>query len=129
MAGELYESDFKKDFEKAVMYISEIGDKTQKRTAIRWMNKILSLKSEDPQVKKNRNCFLKYYLTLLKNTSEAVSEQSREKPLDIMSQWSLDKKTYVAIKPLPNEGALIYMAVSDDPSTGWDFPKPAQSAE
>uniref|UniRef100_A0A8D9EAG1 DUF4485 domain-containing protein n=1 Tax=Cacopsylla melanoneura TaxID=428564 RepID=A0A8D9EAG1_9HEMI len=128
MAGELYESEFKKDLEKALTLISEISDKTQQRSAIKWMNKILSLKSEDPQVKKNRNCFLKYYLNLLKNTVDSITVETKERSLDVLTQWSPDKRTYVAIKPLPSEGALIYMAVADDPSQGWDFPKPNETA-
>lgn len=37
-----------------------------------------------------------------------------------MSKWSGDNRTYIAAKPLPGQGALIYMAVSSDPSLGWD---------
>lgn len=40
-----------------------------------------------------------------------------------MSRWSGDKKTYVAAKPLPGKGALVYMAVSKDPSLGWEMPR------
>ncbi|KAF2903732.1 hypothetical protein ILUMI_02440 [Ignelater luminosus] len=39
-----------------------------------------------------------------------------------MSRWSADRKTYVAAKPLPGKGALVYMAVSKDPSLGWEQP-------
>lgn len=40
-----------------------------------------------------------------------------------MSRWSKDKKTYVAAKPLPGRGALIYMAVAKDVSLGWEQAK------
>lgn len=39
-----------------------------------------------------------------------------------MSRWSPDKRTYVAVRPLPGKGALVYMAVSRDPSLGWEYP-------
>lgn len=121
MAGEMYDTDFKQDLEKAVMYVSEISDKDQKRMALKWINKILSLQSDDPQVKKNRNCFLKYFLTVLKNSEVVSAEQNSG---DVLVQWSPDRRIYVAIKPLPNEGVLVYMAVVDDVTQGWDFPKP-----
>lgn len=121
MAGEMYDTDFKQDLEKAVMYVSEISDKDQKRMALKWINKIISLQSDDPQVKKNRNCFLKYFLTVLKNSEVVSAEQNSG---DVLVQWSPDHRIYVAIKPLPNEGVLVYMAVVDDVTQGWDFPKP-----
>lgn len=40
-----------------------------------------------------------------------------------MSRWSPDKRTYVAAKPLPGRGALVYMAVAKDLSLGWEIPK------
>lgn len=39
-----------------------------------------------------------------------------------MNRWSPDKRTYVAVKPLPGKGALVYMAVAKDPSLGWELP-------
>lgn len=38
-----------------------------------------------------------------------------------MMHWSKDGRTYVAVKPLQNCGALIYMAVAEDPNMGWDI--------
>lgn len=37
-----------------------------------------------------------------------------------MSRWSADGRTYVAAKPLPGRGTLVYLAVSSDPSLGWE---------
>lgn len=51
---------------------------------------------------------------------------SRSAP-KFMCRWSADKKTYVAAKPLLGRGALIYMAVSKDPSLGWDRPERPQT--
>lgn len=38
------------------------------------------------------------------------------------SRWSADKKTYVAAKPIPGKGYLVYLAVAQDASLGWDHP-------
>ena len=35
------------------------------------------------------------------------------------AHWTDDQKTYIAAKALPGKGALVYMAVSTDPSLGW----------
>lgn len=40
-----------------------------------------------------------------------------------MSRWSRDKRTYIAAKPLPGRGVLVYMAVAKDLSLGWELPK------
>ncbi|KAI4489846.1 PREDICTED: uncharacterized protein LOC106784598 [Polistes canadensis] len=38
------------------------------------------------------------------------------------SRWSQNHRTYVAVKPLPGRGALIYMAVSKNPGLeNWDL--------
>ncbi|KAI4502022.1 hypothetical protein M0802_002704 [Mischocyttarus mexicanus] len=38
------------------------------------------------------------------------------------SKWSQNYRTYVAVKPLPEKGALIYMAVSKKPGLeNWDL--------
>lgn len=44
------------------------------------------------------------------------------KPLPYQCHWTPDKRTYVAIQPLPNRGAMVYMAVAEKPELGWDFP-------
>ncbi|XP_073997962.1 uncharacterized protein isoform X2 [Rhodnius prolixus] len=38
------------------------------------------------------------------------------------SMWSNDRRTYVAAKPIPGRGALIYMAVAEKPELGWTIP-------
>jgi hypothetical protein len=42
------------------------------------------------------------------------SEQNETK------QWSMDQKSYVAMKIIPGFGTLIYMACTDKPELGWD---------
>lgn len=44
-------------------------------------------------------------------------------PKGFMSRWSHDRRTYVAAKPLPGKGALIYMAVAKDLTLGWEQPR------
>ncbi|XP_026286927.1 uncharacterized protein LOC113212446 [Frankliniella occidentalis] len=48
---------------------------------------------------------------------ENVAESEPKEPY--FAHWSHDQKTYIAAKALPGKGALIYMAVSKDPSLGW----------
>lgn len=48
--------------------------------------------------------------------------RKKGKQAAFMSRWSKDKRTYIAAKPIPGKGALVYMAVSKDPSLGWDHP-------
>lgn len=43
--------------------------------------------------------------------------------MSFKSSWSPDRRTYVAIQPMPNQGALIYMACNARPDLGWDVPK------
>ncbi|KAJ8946853.1 hypothetical protein NQ318_006763 [Aromia moschata] len=100
----------------------------------KWIGKLLNLKSDDPVVKKNRNSFFKYMLQILlkgaqhdSQTPQYDSGDQKKKKVDdeevtFMSKWSVDNRTYIAAKPLPGQGALIYMAVSSDPSLGWDHP-------
>lgn len=101
----------------------------------------------DPVVKKNRNAFFKYLLQILRKAVkdsaykmglENVVEfsvknkftkckhtlQANQQVTDdhYMCKWSKDKRTYIATKPLPGQGALVYMAVARDPSLGWDHP-------
>lgn len=44
------------------------------------------------------------------------------KPMPYQCHWTPDKRTYVAIQPLPNRGAMVYMAVAEKPELGWEFP-------
>ncbi|KAJ8968024.1 hypothetical protein NQ314_002515, partial [Rhamnusium bicolor] len=100
----------------------------------KWIGKLLTLKSDDPVVKKNRNSFFKYMLQiLLKGVQQdsgvqfdsggAQKKRKTDDDLEFMSKWSGDNRTYIAAKPLPGQGTLIYMAVSSDPSLGWDHPE------
>lgn len=37
-----------------------------------------------------------------------------------MTQWSADKRSYVAAKIIPGFGSLVYMACTDDVDMGWE---------
>lgn len=42
--------------------------------------------------------------------------------MEYYSKWSKNHRTYVAVRPLPKRGALIYMAVSVKPGLkNWDI--------
>ncbi|KAF5282504.1 hypothetical protein FQR65_LT14274 [Abscondita terminalis] len=135
---DFYDEEFRRHLQLAKGLIAKIRRKSDRDICTKWIQKLLKLKSYDPVVKKNRNHFFKYMLTVLhkgakegpgphlgfpqydsKMHGEAWSQQSQ----GYMSRWSGDKKTYVAAKPLPGKGALVYMAVAKDPSLGWEFPK------
>ncbi|XP_015111238.1 uncharacterized protein LOC107037282 [Diachasma alloeum] len=60
--------------------------------------------------------------------SEASEETADEEPpprkvIQFQSKWSKDHRTYVAVKPIPGRGALVFMAVSKRPGLdNWDLP-------
>ncbi|XP_075230466.1 uncharacterized protein LOC142329671 [Lycorma delicatula] len=91
------------------------------------MSRVCKLKSSDLKVKKSRNEFYKYLLTLmrscLEHEREVESVKGKKKAMSFKSSWSPDRRTYVAIQPIPNQGALIYMACNARPDLGWDTPK------
>ncbi|XP_063995619.1 uncharacterized protein LOC135172975 [Diachasmimorpha longicaudata] len=53
----------------------------------------------------------------------ADEEPSPKKVIKFQSKWSKDHRTYVAVKPIPGRGALVFMAVSKRPGLdNWDLP-------
>ncbi|KAF5280253.1 hypothetical protein FQA39_LY18076 [Lamprigera yunnana] len=136
---DVYDEEFHKHLQLAKGLIAKVVRKKDREICIKWIQKLLKLKSYDPVVKKNRNHFFKYMLTVLhRGLKEAlpahhgypqydskcqVGSQNWTETQGFMSRWSADKKTYVAAKPLPGKGALVYMAVAKDTSLGWEIPK------
>ncbi|XP_014248773.1 uncharacterized protein LOC106666232 [Cimex lectularius] len=53
---------------------------------------------------------------------KSLSRLHEKKQGAYMSMWSPDKKTYIAAKPIPGKGALVYLAVAENPDQGWDMP-------
>ncbi|KAJ9580204.1 hypothetical protein L9F63_004147 [Diploptera punctata] len=51
-----------------------------------------------------------------------IEDECAQEIPNYLMHWSQDGCTYIAAKPLPNCGALIYMAVAKDPTLGWDMP-------
>lgn len=124
----------------------------------KWISRLCALETPNPTVKRNRNSFFKYLLTIINQGIEQQPEPHKgypqyddkvknlekttylKKNLKIlfkfrpgdptyggkgyMSKWSNDRRTYVAAKPLPGRGALVYMAVAKDLSYGWENPQP-----
>ncbi|XP_023312034.1 uncharacterized protein LOC111692327 [Anoplophora glabripennis] len=150
---DVYDEEFYNNLQLAKKMVTEIRNRRDKDICKKWIGKLLSLKSDDPIVKKNRNSFFKYMLQMLDKAAKEASTTpqyddrvcinktstkmlqvclinfshtpSGKKKLsaeetEFMSKWSGDNRTYIAAKPLPGQGALIYMAVSSDPSLGWD---------
>ncbi|XP_071444028.1 uncharacterized protein [Hetaerina americana] len=116
-----------------------------RRICAQWVAKLCKLQSENIAVKKDRNGFFKYMLQVIGQgtlagpflsipdqgplpnftySDEQGNHQASEddEPV-IITRWSDDKRTYVAVKAIPNQGAIIYMAVAKDPTQGWEIPQ------
>lgn len=128
--ADIYDEEFFNNLQLARTLVSKIRYRKDKEIVRKWITKLCSLKSDDAVVKKNRNAFFKYMLLILhkaalkdSQTPQIDSDTSRTQEDDtFMSKWSVDNRTYIAAKPLPGRGTLIYMAVSSDPSLGWEHP-------
>ncbi|KAI8118590.1 hypothetical protein FF38_11449 [Lucilia cuprina] len=84
--------------------------------------------SKHIEVKRNNNAFFRYCLKVLKWTSD-------NQPLELYQQWYRNKelvegpsesrtwlednKSYMALKSLKDGTNIIYAAVCDEPSAGW----------
>ncbi|XP_023015634.1 uncharacterized protein [Leptinotarsa decemlineata] len=128
--ADIYDEEFFNNLQIAKTLISQIRRRKDKEICKKWIQKLCNLRSEDAVVKKNRNSFFKYMLLILHKGAKQEEKtpqfdnikEQKEDHLHFMSKWSGDNRTYIAAKPLPGQGALIYMAVSSDPSLGWDHP-------
>ncbi|XP_060535694.1 uncharacterized protein LOC132707770 [Cylas formicarius] len=125
---DIYDEEFANNLQIAKNLVSKLSSRTDKQICKKWIGKLCRLKSDDPVVKKNRNAFFKYLLEILSKaildaaTDMGIGAEHQEKVDDdhFMCKWSEDKRTYIAAKPLPGQGALIYMAVTRYPNLGWD---------
>lgn len=131
--SDIYDEEFYNNLQLARTLVAKISNRKDKEIVKKWINKLCNLKSDDAVVKRNRNSFFKYMLLILHKAAlrDSVTPQydskdkktkSTDDPDQFMSKWSVDKRTYIAAKPLPGKGTLIYMAVSSDPSLGWEHP-------
>ncbi|KAG5894124.1 hypothetical protein JTB14_004062 [Gonioctena quinquepunctata] len=127
--ADIYDEEFFNNLQLAKTLISQIRSKRDRDICKKWIQKLCDLRSDDAVVKKNRNSFFKYMLQILHKGAKKDAQDPqydsagvRKDHTQFMSKWSADNRTYIAAKPLPGQGALIYMAVSSDPSLGWDHP-------
>lgn len=98
-----------------------------KRVCYKYIKQCDEMKTDNVTIKANRNKFFRY---LLKVMNRAVDEQKFNVFFDNeskqptcnqdISQYSKDKKTYIAAKVIPGYGTLVYMAVLDKPEAGWE---------
>ncbi|RZC39527.1 DUF4485 domain containing protein [Asbolus verrucosus] len=126
---DVYDEEFATNMEIAKNLIAMIGNQRDKEICKKWILKLCSLKTTDVTVKKNRNSFFKYFLQVLHKGVQGdenlgfspLDDKNEEREArDFMCRWSDDKRTYIAAKPLPGKGTLVYMAVSKDPTLGWE---------
>ncbi|KAF7271725.1 hypothetical protein GWI33_015434 [Rhynchophorus ferrugineus] len=126
---DIYDEEFYNNLKLAKILIDQLGRNGDKQICRKWIGKLISMETIDPVVKKNRNSFFKYMLQILRKAVKDSAykmgfENANQQLADdhYMCKWSKDKRTYIATKPLPGQGALVYMAVARDPSLGWDHP-------
>ncbi|XP_056643188.1 uncharacterized protein LOC130896786 isoform X2 [Diorhabda carinulata] len=126
---DIYDEEFFNNLQIAKPLVQLMGLKRDKEICKKWIQKLCNLKSDDPIVKKNRNAFFKYMLRIIHKAAQKEAENPAFDPTseqkienEFTSKWSSDNRTYIAAKPLPGEGAMIYMAVASDPKLGWDHP-------
>ncbi|XP_022916246.1 uncharacterized protein [Onthophagus taurus] len=132
---DVYDEEFNNYLNIAKGLIRKIKRGGDRRICTKWITKLCKLESDDPQVKKNRNEFFKYMLVILHRSldekpkfHEMPQYNAKHEKLNeslggktFMSRWSQDKRTYVAVKPIPQGGALVYMAVAKEPNMGWEY--------
>ncbi|KAL1497692.1 hypothetical protein ABEB36_008610 [Hypothenemus hampei] len=126
---DVYDEEFYNNLKFAKGLINEMCCIGDKQICKKWIGKLVNLKSDDPVVKKNRNCFFKYMLSVMekaiKDSAYKLNIEGGKKAStdnNFLCKWSNDKRTYLAAKPLPGLGTLVYLAVSKNPSLGWDHP-------
>ncbi|CAH0564553.1 unnamed protein product [Brassicogethes aeneus] len=128
---DIYDEEFFLNLKLAKNLINEMNSDTDKGICRKWLARLCHMKSSDPLVKKNRNEFFMYLLQMMKLYLDRQKTLPGEKSedgggkgcgckKDYMCKWSPDKRTYIAMKPLPGKGALIYMAVAREPELGWE---------
>ncbi|GLV34779.1 hypothetical protein CBL_09260 [Carabus blaptoides fortunei] len=133
----VYDEHFNQYLQLAKVFIKQLKSKEDREICIKWIKKLLSLKTQDASLKRNRNEYLKYMLTILQRGNldllddypkydDMYQRQVFEKkggPTGVYHyKWSADKKLYTAAKPVPGQGMLIYMAATNAPFLGWDHP-------
>nr|CAH7756913.1 unnamed protein product [Callosobruchus chinensis] len=128
--ADVYDEEFFNNLQLSKTLVRRMRRKKDKQICKKWIQKLCNLKSDDVVVKKNRNAFFKYMLNMLHKQAEKDEsspqfdngDKKQDDTLLFTSKWSRDNRTYIACKPLPGQGAMVYMAVSSDPSLGWDHP-------
>ncbi|KAK9888193.1 hypothetical protein WA026_000462 [Henosepilachna vigintioctopunctata] len=135
---DVYDEEFYNNLKLAKVLLNKIPLEKEKNICKKWITRLMSLKSNEPAVKRNRNHFFRYLLSVMNkgtwNISETpehygfpqydekLSAENEATAQRFLCRWSGDRKTYVATKPIPGKGTLVYMAVAKEPKLGWDHP-------
>ncbi|XP_015595376.1 uncharacterized protein LOC107267790 [Cephus cinctus] len=82
----------------------------------------------DPE---NSLAFLDYVDEFSGMSAEEILKETVNQPkIQFHSKWSDDHRTYVAVRPIPGRGALVYMAASKKPGLkNWDLPAAKRTAD
>uniref|UniRef100_A0A1B0AAM9 DUF4485 domain-containing protein n=1 Tax=Glossina pallidipes TaxID=7398 RepID=A0A1B0AAM9_GLOPL len=88
--------------------------------------------SRHVEVKRNVNQFMRYCLKIIHWTSQnqptkiyeawycRAAEKDKVGKLSETSTWIGDRKSYIAVKSLPDGATLLYAAVTNNPESGWE---------
>ncbi|KAL9931112.1 uncharacterized protein ACN427_000248 [Glossina fuscipes fuscipes] len=84
------------------------------------------------EVKRNVNRFMRYCLKIIHWTSQnqpikvyeawycRADEKAKAGKLSETSTWIGERKSYIAVKSLPDGATLLYAAVTNNPEAGWE---------
>uniref|UniRef100_A0A1B0B2B3 DUF4485 domain-containing protein n=1 Tax=Glossina palpalis gambiensis TaxID=67801 RepID=A0A1B0B2B3_9MUSC len=84
------------------------------------------------EVKRNVNRFMRYCLKIIHWTSQnqpikvyeawycRADEKAKAGKLSETSTWIGERKSYIAVKSLPDGATLLYAAVTNNPDAGWE---------
>ncbi|XP_066248830.1 uncharacterized protein [Euwallacea similis] len=123
---DVYDEEFYSNLKIARALLNQIGTREDRTICKKWIGKLVRMKADNPIVKKNRNAFFQYMLSVMEKAVKESAYKMEESGLanedHYMRKWSPDKRTYMAAKPLPGVGTLVYLAVAREPNLGWDHP-------
>ncbi|XP_066139857.1 uncharacterized protein [Euwallacea fornicatus] len=124
---DVYDDEFQSNLKIARALMNQIGLRGDRSICQKWIGKTMRMKSDNPVVKKNRNTFFRYMLSVMEKAVKESACKTEEIELanedHYMRKWSPDKRTYMAAKTLPGVGILVYLAVAREPNLGWDHPQ------
>lgn len=124
---EILEEQFQQYFMIAFAFMRKLRLSMDRKICKKYLDKCLSLNKPDIRAKLNRNQFMKELLDVIsesrifeeENASGQIESVEIRVPRQIR-QWSDDRRTFLAVKEIPDLGILVYMANSSEDHPTWD---------